>query len=226
MELEGKLARISIFNCLDPKDLSDLVNLSVNKEYSKGEWIVYQGDRWPYLYYVNRGSLNVIKESVDGRAFTAATINEGDVFWGLAFFFDDTPMPAGLLASGDCQLCLWSREDLIPILLRNGQTSWELSRLIMKKMLRASEIVDELAFQPVAGRLANLLLDIYGNAVEGYVDRDLTLDEMGARIGSTREVVCRLLYRFAEEGAIHIKRTEFMIKDRGKLGDYIGKARQ
>jgi hypothetical protein len=30
------------------------------------------------------------------------------------------------------------------------------------------------------------------------VARELTLDEMAARIGTTREIVCRALYRFAE----------------------------
>jgi CRP-like cAMP-binding protein len=115
---------------------------------------------------------------------------------------------------------LWSRDHFLPYLLGNGHMSWELSRQMVTRMQTASEMVEVLAFQPVAGRLANLLLDRYGDAVEDYVARDLTLDEMVVRIGSTRETVCRVLYRLAKEGSIHVKRTEFMITDREKLGNH------
>jgi len=45
------------------------------------------------------------------------------------------------------------------------------------------------------------------------IERSLTLDDMAARIGSTREMVCRLLYKFSDEGLIRITRTEFTITD-------------
>jgi len=92
-------------------------------------------------------------------------------------------------------------------------------------MLRASEIVEELAFQPVAGRLARLLIDYPGQATSGPVARSLTLDDMAARIGSTREVVCRFLQRFADEELIKITRTEFEITDRDGLMGIVRKVR-
>jgi len=66
---------------------------------------------------------------------------------------------------------------------------------------------------PLSGRttLSNGLIDV----------ADMTLDEMAAQIGTTREMVCRLLYRFAEEGAVEISRTEFMISDSGILEEYV-----
>jgi len=36
---------------------------------------------------------------------------------------------------------------------------------------------------------------------------------MAARIGSTREMVCRLLYKFSDEGLIRITRTDFSVTD-------------
>jgi len=45
----------------------------------------------------------------------------------------------------------------------------------------------------------------------------MTLDEMAARIGSTLEMVCRLLYRFSDEGLIKITRTEFTVVDTENL---------
>ena len=93
------------------------------------------------------------------------------------------------------------------------------------RMLRASEILEELAFQPVAGRLAKLLIDFPGQSSVGPIARSLTLDDMAARVGSTREMVCRLLQRFADEEMIKITRTEFEIINRDPLMEIMQKVR-
>jgi CRP-like cAMP-binding protein len=77
----------------------------------------------------------------------------------------------------------------------------------------------------VAGRLARLLIDYPGQAGPGPVARSLTLDEMASRIGSTREMVCRFLQRFADDDLIKITRTEFEINDRQRLQEMAQKVR-
>ena len=89
--------------------------------------------------------------------------------------------------------------------------------------MRASRILEELAFHPVAGRLAGLLLGQFEGQTGDTLARDLTLDEMAARIGSTREMVCRHLYQFADQGAIQINRTEFKVMDKGYLKKLAGR---
>jgi hypothetical protein len=46
------------------------------------------------------------------------------------------------------------------------------------------------------------------------------LDEIAAHIGSTREMVSRILHRFANDGMIEITRTEFGFVDWGKLNRF------
>jgi CRP-like cAMP-binding protein len=78
-----------------------------------------------------------------------------------------------------------------------------------------------MAFQPVAGRLAKLLMETGQDEKMGVIQRSLTLDEMAARIGSTREMVCRFLHRFADEGIIDITRTEYKIVDPSRMEDMV-----
>ncbi len=40
---------------------------------------------------------------------------------------------------------------------------------------------------------------------------------MAAAIRPMREVVCRMLYRFEDEGLVELRRKEFMIADHKKL---------
>jgi CRP-like cAMP-binding protein len=215
--LTNLLAKSPIFACLEAGAMRLVCQSAVSRSYTKGQWVTHHGDIWPYLFIVESGNISAVKESSEGRSLIALSFGAGDVFWGLSFFDEDVPMPVGLQASGKSQAHLWSRQRLLPIIQEHGQMSWELSRLMIRRMLRASEIVDELAFQPIGVRLANLLLTHFGGNVGDPIARSWTLDEMAARIGTTREMVCRMLYRFAEEGAIQINRTEFMITDREKL---------
>ena len=209
----------SIFAHLNQDEINNLMEMAQIRHYQAGEWIVQYGDVWPFLFFIKSGEVTAVKESFEGRSLTLTTLHAGEVFWGLAFFIQDAPMPASLRVLQDIELLLWSRESLLPLLLRNGHLSWELSCLMIQRVQLASEIVEKLAFHPVGGRLARLLVEFAGNTSQGPIARNLTLDEMAARIGSTREMVCRFLHRFSDQGLIEITRTEFSITNRKKLED-------
>ncbi len=225
MKIKELLRQNSVFDSLSVPDLDRLLQQALCRQYQKGEYLTQAGDIWPYLFFLVEGSITAVKESIEGRSLVAISFKPGEVFWGVSFFIPDLLMPVALKVDTLSRLYLWSRDQLLPILLENGQVSWELSRLMVRRMLRASEIVEELAFQPVAGRLARLLIEYPGQASSGPIARSLTLDDMAARIGSTREMVCRFLQRFAEDDLIKITRTEFEITDRDGLMDMAQKVR-
>jgi len=214
-----ELAQNPIFASLSAPDLEELAGQARLLNYAKGEWIVHNGDIWPYLLWVESGKVIALKESGEGRSLITTTILPQETFWGLAFFQEEMPMPVALVADMNSQIRLWSRKQFLPFLLKNGRMSWEFSCQMVSRMQQASEIVESLAFRPVPGRLANLLLDRYSGSGETPVSRDLTLDQMASHIGSTREMVCRALYKFADQGAIEINRTEFLISDEGMLAN-------
>lgn len=203
----------SIFSSLSQPDLDALYAGMQSRHYSEGEWIAQHGDVWPYLFLIASGEVTALKESFEGRSLVLAVFRPGDIFWGLAFFLEEAPMPASLLASQETGILAWNRQDVLPLFLRNGSLSWELSRLMIRRVQLASDIVEQLAFHPIAGRLARLLIESVGEEPQKSVPRTLTLDEMAARIGTTREVVSRFLHRFSDQGLIEITRTEFSVTD-------------
>jgi CRP-like cAMP-binding protein len=91
--------------------------------------------------------------------------------------------------------------------------------LLVKKVLLTSDIVEGLAFQSVASRLARFLVTEYEEDHENRYFRSLTLDEMAAHIGTTREMVSRALHNFSNQGLIDITRTEFVFRNREGLID-------
>ena len=225
MEIKDLLRHSTVFSCMAEHEIDTLLEKAHTHQYHKGQYLSHAGDIWPFLFFLVKGTVTAVKESLEGRSFVATSFNPGDVFWGVSFFHPELPMPVGLKVDQQSSVLLWSREQMLPIILKNGNIAWELSRLMVSRMLRASEIVEELAFQPVAGRLAKLLIDFPGQMPSGPIARSLTLDDMAARVGSTREMVCRLLQRFADEELIKITRTEFEITDRDRLMEMMQKER-
>ena len=216
---DKSLTQNQIFSQLNEDDLQQIESIGHLQKFQNGEWIVHHGDVWSNLFFVEEGQVTAIMESPEGRSLTLVTVEAGDVFWGLAFFIDNASMPAALKATEECELLVWSREDLLPLIMKNGKLSWELACLAIQRVQFASEIVEKLAFQPLTGRLARLLLEQFPST-QNVVPRHLTLDEMASRVGTTREMVCRILYRFAEAGAIQINRTEFVFTDRDILNKF------
>ncbi len=225
MEKNDLLESNPVFACLDESEMNNVLARGVDRQYQLGQYLAHAGDLWPYLFILLKGTISAVKESAEGRSLVATSFAPGEVFWGVSFFYTDLPMPVALRVDQPSKVLLWSRELILPVILANGQASFELCRLMVRRMLRASEIVEELAFQPVMGRLARLLIDYPGQVDSGPVARSLTLDDMAARIGSTREVVCRFLQRFADEEMIKITRTDFEIMNRERLAGIARKVR-
>ena len=206
-----------VFASLNEAVRSLLAKQATRRELKKGETLVMQGDIWPYLFLVADGELDAVKVSSEGRNLLVTTFGAGELFWGLAFFQDEAPLLATLEAHVPSRVYLWTRKCIEPVFIEHGRMSWELCRLMIQRMQRASAIVEELAFQPVSGRLARLLLDDFETAGDAAIARHLTLDEMAARIGTTREMVCRALYRFADKKLIDVTRTEFALTNKDGL---------
>ena len=218
MEQLMELMRIHpVFASLDETARDLLARQAIKRKLQKGERLVVQGDVWPYLFMVAEGELDAIKVSGEGRNLLVTTFGAGELFWGLAFFQDGAPIPATLEAHLPTHVYLWAKQLIESAFIENPRMSWELCRLMIQRMQRANVIVEELAFQPIAGRLARLLLEDFKNAGDAAIERHLTLDEMASRIGTTREMVCRALYRFADKKLIDVTRTEFALTDKDGL---------
>lgn len=214
-----------IFSLLSAEKLADLKSLALSKKYRKGEFVTHHGDVWPYLLYVNSGEFQALKESSQGRSLVIEIFHQGELFWGIGLFKENKPNPVGIQASTDGELLLWHKDKMRRMIEENPQIAWGLFEVMANRMSRASQILEELAFQPLAGRLANLLLEKYENAVGDFVARDLTLDAMAARIGTTREMVCKLLYQFSDKDIIELHRTEIKINDQFALEEIIEKTK-
>ncbi len=223
MNLSQQLSQIPVFSKLPAQDRDELARLASRRTFAKGEFICWQGRVWPYAAYLTSGRVEWTMLSPDGKRQVVFAMDGGAVIWGHSFF-DDQPMPASLEVVKDCEIYLWPRDVILPIVSRSPEAIWDVTRVLVKAMRQVREVVYGFAFHQVAGRLARLLLNTFPAQQGQPAPRDLTLDEMAAAVGTTRELVCKVLYRFADDGLIRINRTEFVFTDRGKLEKLAGES--
>ena len=212
-----RMAQNPLFSSLPASTREFLAGNAISRKLVKNQILALSGENWPYLLLVGEGSLRAVKESSEGRSLVVSTFHPPELFWGLSFFDGESLMPVTLVAVEKSWVYLWGREVLTPTLKADSEMSWKLCQILVERMKQASMIVEEMAFQPVDRRLARLLLERFTDAENDSLERRMTLDEMAAQIGTTREMVCRILYRFSHNEMIRVTRTEFVLTDRSGL---------
>jgi len=131
-------------------------------------------------------------------------------------------MPASLEVMESTEAYIWSKEMIMPIVSRNLEATWDVTRVLVAYMRHVREVVYGFAFHLVAGRLARLHLNHYQPTHGATTPRDITLDSMADSIGTTRELVSKTLHRFSDEGMIKISRVQFVFTDRDQLEKLAG----
>lgn len=207
-----RLSKIRVFNKLPESECMALMQQARHLRLQRGEFMVHQGDVWPNVIFLMSGEMRWAMLSLGGREHVLFLVQPDDVFWGHSLF-DDAPMPASLKATKKAEAYLWTRDAILPVLFRHPAAMWEITKIQVETMRRAREIIYGLAFQPVASRLAGLLLESYYEQGATAVERDLTLNEIAAIVASSPEVVCRLLHQFQEEGILKVTRAHITLQD-------------
>jgi len=205
-----RLSHIRVFDKLPGSVCEALMKQARRVHLRRGEYLFHQGDVWPNVVFLAAGELRWTILSIGSREQVLFTVRPDDVFWGHSFF-DDEPMPAYLAATKKSTVYLWPREVVLPLLMRHPEAMWEITKMHTETMRRAREIIYGLAFQPVATRLANLLLESFNEQGATSVERDLTLNDIAAVVASSPEVVCRLLHQFQADGILEVTRAHITL---------------
>lgn len=218
--LPNLLSKVEVFDQFSARELQELSQLAIHRTLRKGDVLCHQEDHWPNVLYIASGALRSTINSPDGRTFVVSLWEHGQTFWAHTLF-DQEPMPSTLEAARATQLYQWSGEEVLQIVFRNPNTMRALLRRQTRLIRKRRESIYNLAFNPVASRLAKLIAEKFLRSDASTVQRDMTLVDMAEMVASSPEVVCRLLYQFQDSGVITIDRASITLCDRQALESLI-----
>jgi CRP-like cAMP-binding protein len=132
--------------------------------------------------------------------------------------FDSGPRTATATAVTDTKLLSLGQDKVIPWVKEHPEVSLHLLARLASRLRRTNEVVGDLVFSDVPGRVAKALIDLgvkFGEKREEglFVNHDLTQEELAQLVGASRETVNKALADFAQRGWLRLEARAVMILD-------------
>jgi len=215
-----RLNQSEVFKFLSDEELLELAKLAMRKSLNKGDVLCRQGDFRRFVTYIASGTLRSVINNPEGKEYFVSNWEAGDEFWSHTLL-DNEPMPSTLEAIKSSTIFWWIGEPVMELILGNKAAARALICRQTKIIRKRRENIYNLAFNPVANRLAKLILEIFIKADNPTVQRDLSLGDMAAMIATSPEVICRIMYQFQADGLLSIDRASITIHDHEGLKKFL-----
>ncbi len=204
------LKSTAYFSGLTPEEIKSVSGHVFEKAVPRLEMIEREGEPSANVYFVVSGVVKVFKTSTDGKEQILRLVKPGDVFSDAPLLADGTNL-ASAQALGPVVLYGINKADLELIIHRNGRVAVNVIRALSDRVRRLVELVEDLSFKNVMGRIAKILLEY---AADGAGEKArLTQQDMAAMAGTAREMVGRSLKTLEAEGTIRLERHRIVIAD-------------
>ena len=218
---ESIVRRAPLFTALDDAAAAALRASMETVRLPKGSTLFSEGDDGDQLYVIVEGKLKLGTSSGDGRENLLSILGPGEMFGELSLF-DAGPRTSTSTAVTDVRLLSLGHKQVIPWITAHPQVALDLLERLAQRLRRTNEVVGDLVFSDVPGRVAKALLDLgerFGKVTdEGlYVHHDLTQEELAQLVGASRETVNKALADFASRNWIRLDGRAVLIIDTERL---------
>ncbi len=227
MIIENTLrANLPFWNYLAETEKEHLVSNSILREHKPGALIHNCTDvSSPGIQIVRRGSARVFISSPDGKQLTLQRIGDNNLFAiGVTCVLNDTIFDVSLETETKCEVLLIPRAICKKLFDGNMLVKNSTIDLILSRFANTMRILEAVAFTSTRSRLANTLIEQSFLAESSAIR--VTHASIAADIGTTREVVTRILHQFQGGGLVTLQPRVIQINNKQALinirGDYLG----
>lgn len=201
--------RSILFTGLDDDTAEKLLSHVLVQHCGRGEVIFRQGDPAEELWLISDGRVKLARTTADQRETVLAVLGSGEVF-GETCLLEGTPRAVTATAIGPATLARVGRDDVDLIIATHPDVVPHLLQVLARRLRNANELLSELAFRDVPGRVARALIDLSARFGERRADglhvaHGLTQEELAQLVGASREAVNKALSDFAARGWLRLQ---------------------
>lgn len=220
MQTDLLLKRLQTFEFLRGLDHETLVTLSKSaiwKVFPPDAVVFWEGDTETNLYYLQYGSLKVLKTSPDGREQVLRFLDAGDIFNEIGVFAKRAN-PATAIALEESGIWLLPRQVLEEVLLAHPRTALQIMESMADRFISLVALTADLTLRTVEARFAKLLLE---QADGGVIERRRWTNqtEMASHLGTVPDVLSRVIRELTKAGLIEMDKQHIRILDRAGLAE-------
>lgn len=214
-DAEPQLDNVAIFAELDPPSLRELSLAMRRRSFRPGEAIFHRDDPGQVLYVIREGRVRIRLTSPEGQEVALNDFSPGDSFGEMAIL-DGQPRSADAIALDKVETFTLQRQDFIAVVRSHPEISIEIMKALSVRIRQANQMIEDLIFLDVFGRVAKKLLELskdYGVEADGGVRIDvrLTQQDIASMVGASRESVNKVIGYFTDKHYISTDKHKITI---------------
>ena len=197
------LKQVPLFTDLADEDIRALMTIARKRTFRSGEIIFHRDDPGQVLYVIKEGKVKIYLISPDGQEISLVVFGKGECFGEFAIL-DDLPRSANAIALEKVECYTLQRSDFHNAIMKNPKIAIQILEVLTKRLRTTNQMVEDLIFLDVYGRVAKKLLELaetHGTQVEDGVriDMRLTQQDLASMVGASRESVNKVLGYFTDK---------------------------
>ena len=213
------LIRSQLFGGLPQEHITEIENISADKNYNKGDIIFYDGDEGNGFYLVAAGSVSVYKLSPDGKEQIFHIVKEGETI-GAVPVFSGKSFPANARALSKTHLLFFDRIKFIELISGKPDLTMNILALLSMRLREFTVQVENLSLKEIPGRLASYLLYLaqeQGN--KHFVKLNISKLQLSNILGTVPESLSRALSNMKAKKLIEEEDAGIRLLNRAELED-------
>ena len=181
------------------------------RPFRAGAILITEGDAGNSLYIVVTGRLRSFASSEDGRDVVLGEHGPGEYVGELSL--DGHPRSASIKTLEATTCCVVPGAELRGFLAANPDFAVHFSQKLTRLVRRLTEQVKSLALQDVYGRMVRVLMELSDPVgSERIVREKLTQQDIGDRVGASREMVNRVMKDVMAGGYVELRDGRYVVR--------------
>ena len=204
---------LSSLKALSKEELIHLSHCKDSYNVKKGDVIFNEGDLMNGVYCIKEGTCKLVKMNSNGKDTILKLISKGDLLGQTSILTEDTASLTAV-AVDDMKVCFIPKNEILGFINENSKFSMEVTRDMCNRLKEANEFAANHTHKTVKERLAQTLLnidDLAGVDEEGFLNLQLTREEIASMVGTATESCIRLLADLKKTGSIDLKGKKIKI---------------
>lgn len=206
------LRHSELFNGLEEEEISALSVLVKKRTVPKNTLIISEGDTANSLFIVKEGKVNVTLSNEQGKEIIFSTLAQGSHFGELSLL-DGEPRSSNVISIEKCELLILHKEDFRLLMKQHPSIAFSIIKYLCRRVRTLTNIAEGLALMDVYQRLVKLLTGMAEAKENGkfVIEIPLTHKDIAMRVGSSREMISRILSELEKGQYLSIENKKITI---------------
>ena len=147
----------NLFKGLPQEQIDIILDMTIEKQFVRGETIFFEGDEAKGFYIVTGGQVKVFKMNPLGKEHILHIFGAGEPI-GEVPVFHNQPFPASAEALVKSRLIYFPRKDFVNLIEKHPSVSLNMLALLSMRLRQFASQIENLSLKEVPARLANYLI--------------------------------------------------------------------